>query len=96
MRVIAINKFEYANKVRQAGEEFEIESESDAKILSLAKQIVVKPSAVPPMTTENAAPLTPSKTETRAMKAEEEPTAKPGSLPEKRKRYLRRDMRAEE
>lgn len=94
MRVIAINKFEYANKLRLAGEEFEIESESDAKILSLAKQIVVKPSG--PMTTQNADPLTPSKTETRAVKAEDEPTAKPGSLPEKRKRYLRRDMRAEE
>lgn len=81
MRVVALNKFEYDKKLRQPGEEFETTSEKDADILILAQQ--VKRATIA----------------TRAMKAEDEPkpmnTATQSARPE-RKRYNRRDMRAEE
>jgi hypothetical protein len=86
MRVVALEKFEYANQLRQAGDEFDTTSEKDAEILVLAKKVKQAPARVetramkaeeqPPMTTENSSPLTPPK-------------------PDK-KRYTRRDMRAEE
>jgi hypothetical protein len=86
MRVVALEKFEYANQLRLAGDEFDTTSEKDAEILVLAKKVKQAPALA----------------ETRAMKAEEQPPMNTDNgsalTPPKqnKKRYMRRDMRAEE
>lgn len=81
MRVIALNKFEYANKTRLPGEEFETTSDKDAEILQIAQQVKIQ-----------NAPA--AKVETRVLKAEEK-QEQIASDP-KKKYYRRRDLRAEE
>lgn len=85
MRVTALNKFEYANKLRMPGDEFETTSEKDADILILAQQVRKAPERAetramkaeeeqPPMTTENSKPITPARKnryQTRHLRAEE-------------------------
>jgi hypothetical protein len=39
MRVVAVNRFEYAKKLRLPGDEFDTDSESDAEALLLAQQV---------------------------------------------------------
>jgi hypothetical protein len=39
MRVVAVNRFEYANKLRLPGDEFDTESERDAELMILAQQV---------------------------------------------------------
>ena len=52
MRVVALNRFEYANKLRLPGDEFDTTSEADADILELAQQ-VIKVSAKQPLDTRD-------------------------------------------
>ena len=40
MRVVALNRFEYANKLRLPGDEFDTTSQADADILEIAKQVI--------------------------------------------------------
>lgn len=43
MRVVALNKFEYANKLRMPGDEFDTTSDKDAEILQIAQQVKIVP-----------------------------------------------------
>jgi hypothetical protein len=43
MRVVALNRFEYANKLRLPGDEFETDSDKDAEILQIAQQVKIVP-----------------------------------------------------
>lgn len=39
MRVVAIDRFEYANKLRLPGEEFETDNDEHARLLEIAKRV---------------------------------------------------------
>jgi hypothetical protein len=39
MRVVALNKFEYANKLRLPGEEFDTDNDEHARVLVLAERV---------------------------------------------------------
>lgn len=82
MRVVALNKFEYANVLRQPGDEFDTTSDKDADILILAQQ--VKRASEKQVL------------ESRAMKAEDDKASEtPHAVNHPKKKYMRRDMRAE-
>jgi hypothetical protein len=39
MRVVALNKFEYANKLRLPGEEFDTDNDEHARVLVMAERV---------------------------------------------------------
>jgi hypothetical protein len=39
MRVVALNRFEYANKLRLPGEEFETDNDEHARVLVMAERV---------------------------------------------------------
>jgi hypothetical protein len=41
MKVVALNRFEYANKLRLPGDEFDTTSDKDAEILQVAQQVKI-------------------------------------------------------
>lgn len=43
MRVIAIDRFEYANKLRMPGDEFDTDNDEHARVLELAKRVRLAP-----------------------------------------------------
>jgi hypothetical protein len=77
MRVIAIDKFEYANKLRLPGEEFDTDSDKHAELLQLAQRVKIVETRTREMKTDDddALPekLAPEKRRynTRRLKADE-------------------------
>ena len=96
MRFEALENFYYNGRKWKRGEQFDALSEKDAVTLRMCwKDVKQVNGPAKPMTTEDNPAVVPTqKLETTDMKADE-PTAKPGSLREKR-RYPHRAMRAEE
>ena len=43
MRVIAIDRFEYANKLRLPGDEFDTDNDEHARVLELARRVRLAP-----------------------------------------------------
>jgi hypothetical protein len=71
MRVVALNRFEYANKLRLPGEEFETDNDEHARVLVLAERVKL---AQPKDTIENRALKAdgkPNRYRHRAMRYEE-------------------------
>jgi hypothetical protein len=56
MRVVALNKFEYANKLRLPGEEFDTDSDKDAEILQIAQRVKIVETATRQLKADDDSP----------------------------------------
>lgn len=105
MKLVATRDMRYAQRKVRKGEEFEA-PDRDAKILKLIKKAVDAPPIPAAPVVAHSLRTAPAlaQTQTRAIEAEEEPARparKPrataeGDKPKAKRRYKRRDMRAED
>jgi hypothetical protein len=71
MKVVALNRFEYANKLRLPGEQFDTTSDKDAEILQLAQQVKIVEVETRDLKADDDGKPKPRRYQTRRMQAEE-------------------------